>query len=146
VWDERNFKGETALFTAALEAKPYKVWWLLVRGADPNISSSTNFYAKHKHATALYAAWLGGSKACVQLITEYGGQMFKISRKTANEGKLKCFNKNHDEAYDVCLHLEDFPGRIKSLFPPLLHLNPLMVICPDGHPTLSKIVGNDDAL
>ena len=85
VWDTRDYKGETSLFIAAEQGKPHKVWWLLLRGADPNISAGINDLAVHRHATALYAAWLSGNKACVRLLTEYGGQLFVATKLHGTE-------------------------------------------------------------
>jgi hypothetical protein len=133
-WDERDFKGETPLFKAAFEAKPYKVWWLLLRGSDPNISTGINLFAKHKHATALYAAGLSGSKACHQLIVDYGGQLFTVHRTKGEK-----FRDNED----VVLSLLLFEGRREPQF---ALKNPLIFVCPnENHANATVTVQSDDS-
>jgi hypothetical protein len=69
------------LFTAAREGKPFKVLWLLERGADPNISTSDVRLAKYKFATALYAAIMSGNMDCKKLIIAFGGQILTVDDK-----------------------------------------------------------------
>ena len=93
VWDTRDYKGATSLFIAAEQGKPHKVWWLLLRGADPNISTGINDLALHRHATALYAALFNGNMACVRLLTQYGGQLFVELRDTEELSLLQFFGR-----------------------------------------------------